>query len=277
MPAHIFFYSGRIFGQPCIIYIEKLPSPYCFSLLLVAVLTASFGIVAGVLFSASGNRVRLAIPLSAGILLGVALFGLLPELARELSWTTSLLFFAAGFVLLTVLDRMGVPICPDCSQDHDHHACAVPLHGFAGPLLIAAGVHSLFDGWAIAVSTMASSTAVKVALPLALVLHKLPEGLALGIFLKHSLGTRRLAITLAIGAELLTFVGGAISTAFAPRLGSGWTSYPLAIAGGFFLFLAFHALEGEWRKNPRLAIVPGAAGILLSAMLQAGVHSYFGG
>jgi zinc and cadmium transporter len=255
-----------------------LPPPsYLWVLLFGATATATAGILVGVFVSASRRHVRIVIPLSAGLLLGVALFGLLPELAQDLTWALSLICFAVGFLLLTLLDRVGISICPDCSHDHDHHGCPAPLHGFAVPLLIAAGAHSLFDGWAIAASSVDSVTAVKIALPLALVLHKLPEGLSLGAILNHSLRSRRRAVLLAIFAELLTIAGGAVSLVLAPRVGSAWTSYPLALAGGFFLFLAYHALRAEWKKNRRLAVIAGLAGLAFSAILQTGLRSYFGG
>ena len=248
-----------------------------FILLATAWMAADSGILAGVLVAGPRRHFRKAIPLSAGVLLGVALFGLLPELAQDLSWTLSLLIFAAGFVLLTLLDRAGIAICPDCSHDHEHDGCAAPLHGFAAPLLIAAGMHSLFDGWALAATGWSASGGVKYALPLALILHKLPEGFSLGAMLRHSLRSRSLALLLAVLAESLTVAGGAISLVLAPRLGSGWTTYPLALAGGFFLFLAFHALHGEWKKSPVTAVWTGLAGLGISAGLQTGLRGVLGG
>lgn len=254
-----------------------LPPFYPWALLLGATATAWAGIGAGVLAGSAPRQVRVLIPLSAGLLLGVAVFGLLPELAQDLSWSVSLIVFAVGFLVLTGVDRLGVAICPDCAHDHDHHDCAAPLHGFAWPLLLAASMHALFDGWAIAASGDHAPAGVGVALPLALILHKLPEGLSLGIILNQSLRSRTQAVVLALAAESLTLVGGWISASLAPKLGSAWTGYPLALAGGFFLFLAFHALRAEWNRSRRLALVTGFGGLALSAILQTGLRSYFGG
>lgn len=232
------------------------------------------GILVGLFLSSSNNGVRAVVPLSAGLLLGASLFGLLPELAHDLSWAGSLAVFAAGFLVLTAVDRFGIPICPDCSPDHGHHRCAAPLHGFAIPLLAAAGAHSLFDGWAIAASGSSGAPNVSIALPLALVLHKLPEGVSFAVILNQSVGSRRRAGGLALLAQLLTLAGGAVAIAWSRRLGSAWTGYPLALAGGFFLFLAWHALRAEWKRSPRWALLSGLGGLLFSAGLQSGVRAF---
>jgi zinc transporter ZupT len=248
---------------------------YIWTLLAAAFLAAVAGIVAGVLFSARRERVRVAIPLSAGLLLGVALFGLFPELARDLSIAISILCFATGFIVLTLADRLGASICPDCSHDHEHGHCASPLHGFAGPMLITCTLHASFDGWSLAASGLISSDGVRVALPLALVLHKIPEGLAIGGILKASMRSRWLAIGLAVAAELPTVFGGAIALTWGSRIGVKWTAYPLAMAGGAFLFFALHALHGEWKTNRTGMLRPGLIGLLLSVVIQAGLGAYF--
>lgn len=61
------------------------------ALLCAAFAAALVGIIAGALFSGQRERVRVAVPLSAGLMLGVVVFGLLPELARDLSIGISLL------------------------------------------------------------------------------------------------------------------------------------------------------------------------------------------
>ena len=108
------------------------------------------GAALGLWLTGLRRRARVVVPFSAGVLLGVALFGLLPELAVELGWTASVILFAAGYGLLLAINRYAYPVCPTCAHDHDHNACATELHGFAGPLIAAAAVHSFMDGWSVA-------------------------------------------------------------------------------------------------------------------------------
>ena len=112
--------------------------------------------VLGLWLTGLRRRVRLVVPLSAGVLLGVVGFGLLPELVTEIGWGTSLTLAAAGYGLLLVVNRYAYPVCPTCSHNHDHDACSTELHGFAAPLIAAAAVHSFLDGWSIATAQMTS-------------------------------------------------------------------------------------------------------------------------
>lgn len=243
--------------------------------LIAATAAAVGGVVAGVFYAARRDHVRIAIPLSGGLLLGVALFGLLPELAANISWTLALLWFAGGFVLLSVIDQIA-SICPTCSDAHDHRHCSEPLHGFAAPILFATGLHALFDGWALTAAGSVPSVGIRVALPIAMVLHKLPEGLALGGMLKPAVPSRQAALGLAVAVELLTVVGGVCGMSLSPRLGSAWTTYPLALAGGFFVFLAWHALHAEWRQKRRSTALAGTCGLVFSGLVQIGLRSYLG-
>ncbi len=55
--------------------------------------------------SALPKGARQVIPFSGGLLVGVALFGLLPELAGEIGWFRGVPVFLAGYLLLMWLDR----------------------------------------------------------------------------------------------------------------------------------------------------------------------------
>ena len=137
--------------------------PYTSGLLLPALATAVglAGAALGLWLTGMRRRARVVVPFSAGVLLGVALFGLLPELAVEMGWAPSLALFAAGYVLLIAIDRYVYPVCPVCAHDHDHGACATELHGFAGPLLAAAALHCFLDGWSVATAQNARKHGVQ--------------------------------------------------------------------------------------------------------------------
>jgi len=234
------------------------------------------GAVLGLWLTGLRRRARVVVPFSAGVLLGVALFGLLPELAVELGWTTSLALFAAGYGLLLAINRFAYPVCPICAHDHDHSACATELHGFAGPLIAAAAVHSFMDGWSVATVQLTVPLGLRVAVPLAVALHKLPEGIALGGILRAAVKRRTAAVGWCLLAEGTTIVGGVAGLAMAPHLGTQWITYPLGIAAGWLFYLGFHAVHEEWKRRGALpAFASALAGVAGAAVIQRGAEALF--
>src|SRR4051812_36364914 len=121
-----------------------------FALLLTAF--AISGVAAGAYLGASRGLPPRVAAAGGGLLLGISLFWMLPEMAEQSGWLAGASALTLGGVLLWSIDHFLYPICPSCSHSHDHHHCErPPLHGFGVPLLIAAGIHSFLDGWSIRV------------------------------------------------------------------------------------------------------------------------------
>ena len=58
------------------------------------------------------------VPFSGGVLMGVALFWVLPEMAEFFRWPMAIAWTAAGFGLLWFVDRFVYAVCPACSHTH---------------------------------------------------------------------------------------------------------------------------------------------------------------
>ena len=217
---------------------------------LAAIIVALAGIVAGLHLGQVPKSARFVVLFSGILLLGIALFGLLPELAREIGWLRALPVFGAGYFLLSYLDRQTQAVCPACSGHHGHihKDCESALHGFTVPLACAAAAHAFLDGWGLASLQGAAPEGLRLAFPAAILMHKLPEGLALGAIMKSATRTKLQAFWWAFAAELATLLGAFAGMVLTPRLGSAWTNYPLAIAGGAFLYLGYHALHIGWDR-----------------------------
>jgi len=240
---------------------------------LVATLAALAGAATGVLLESSGRATRVMVPFAGGLLVGISLFGVLPEVVAGAGWAAGPLLFAAGYGVLRLVNRYLFPVCPSCAHDHDHGTCAAVLHGFTGPIVLAAAVHSTLDGWSLVTAQWSALPGMGLALPLAFVLHKIPEGIALGALLRASVGSRGLALAWCLLSEGMTLAGGAAGLVPAP--GGAWTAYPLAIAGGTFLYLGFHAVHGEWKRRGAIpAFIPALTGAAGAAALQRGAEAF---
>jgi len=241
----------------------------------LATVVAMCGAALGVWLTGLRRRARPMVPFSAGVLLGVALFGLIPELAAEGGWVASLSLAAGGYGLLLGIDRYAWPICPTCAHDHDHNACSSELHGFALPLVLAAALHSFLDGWSV-VTVQSAPLGLRVAVPLAVALHKLPEGIALGGIMLAAMRSRPVAFLWCALAECATLAGGGLGVQLAPRLGTQWTLYPLGIAAGWLCYLGYHAVHEEWRRRGAgPAFLPALTGVAGAAAIQRGAEALF--
>lgn len=189
------------------------------------------------------------VPLSGGVLVGVSLFWVLPEVAEDFGWPGAATALASGAGLLFVIDRYLYPVCPACAHTHDHDACQMRLHGFAAPLALAIGIHSFLDGVGVAAAQAAASGALGRAVFWGLALHKVPEGLAMGVMLRASVSSWPAALAWSVAAQAPMVAGGLIEGLVALELGTPGAVLLLALAGGSFLFLGGHAVHVESRRG----------------------------
>ncbi len=239
---------------------------------LLATTIGAGGAVFGV--SSLASAPRKIVPFSGGLLMGIAVFGVLPELAQDYPWAGAAALLLAGFLLLWLFGRYVYPVCPSCSHTHDHDRCSTALHGFALPLVAAASIHSFLDGLGIAASQQQPARGLGALIGLVIVTHKIPEGIALGILLRAAVGSRSAALAWCIAAESATFFGAVLESAVTARLGMEWVGYALALAGGSFLYLGFHAVHGEWRRRGAPAFLPALGGAAGAAAIQQGLRVF---
>ena len=223
-------------------------------MILAAVLTllAIAGVVLGVLL---GQPRRLSNHLGAaggGLLLGIAAFWLVPEIAVALGWGKSLALAAAMCALLAALDRIVI---------HGGYSLG---EGIAGPLLVVTAVHSFLDGWSIRAA--AHGPVAHIAVPLGLALHKVPEGLGLGWIVRRRYSSVAKAILLASAAETFTLAGAFIEPSAQQlgvhHFGVWWTALVIAAIAGTFAFLGLHAVWPGRHDKGVMAVFLGTLLIL---------------
>jgi zinc transporter ZupT len=238
---------------------------------VVAVLTFLFclalcGVVAGVRMAEVPNLSRRIVPFSGGLLIGIAFFWIFPEIAEHYGPVNGGAGVVAGFGVLWLVDRFFYQVCPTCSHDHSG---LQPLHGFAAPLLTASAVHSFFDGWSLAVAQQQSSERLKAAFLIGIGIHKIPEGLALGVLLLAATGSVWKGVSSAAAVQACMFVGAGMAVVLANHLGHAWGTGFLSLSAGIFLYLGYHAIEGEYRSDrPVTALMPALTGAAGAAALR---------
>jgi zinc and cadmium transporter len=234
--------------------------------------TARFGLYAAAIFAISflGGLIPLLrrwthaqlqtlISASAGIILGVLFFDLLPEVAPS----TPHFFTAAlaGFVLLLALEKF-VFIHPHETDD---------LGGKRSGLAAYVGIsfHSLLDGLALGSSSMLPGLAPAVVF--AILAHKVPDTLSISTILTFFGYSRRRTLAMLFFFSLLTPLGGLLALWLLRDLAPQGLGILIGIASGTFLFIATsdllpHAHENHEGRFRNLAAV--LAGMLLIALTR---------
>ena len=207
---------------------------------VLAVAGAALGVNLGKTLRA---RLELLVHVATGALLGITAFDILPEAKSLLSWPAFLGASLGGYALLWVVGRFVFYACPSCAIAHLDESSALIRRGSLALLCIALGIHCLMDGVAIATGGALSVRAETGALA-GVVVHKLPEGLALGLVLIGGRYSRSCSIGIASAVEGITIIG-TLSGVFITRV-SGHLAVGLvfAIVGGSFVYLVLNALGG---------------------------------
>jgi zinc transporter ZupT len=224
-------------------------------LLLVIAAAAFFSTVAGGLLALKlHDKLHLILGFSAGAVIGVAFFDLLPEAInfgeRFYSSAAILSCTALGFLSYLVLDRILL-----------FHGDAAPRGPFAAGVLC---LHSLLDGVAIGLAFQASR-AVGIVVAIAVLTHDFSDGInTMNIVLKNH-GNRSRAVRWLI-VDALAPVFGIASTHFFVLPGEGF-GIALALFAGFFLYIGASDLIPEsYHAHPKF---------LTTAMTLAGAATLY--
>ena len=224
---------------------------------------ALLGVGAGILMGQARTISRYLTGAGGGLLSGISLFWLVPEVAHGSGWTAAALMTFSAALILALLDRLFL------HSNHSFDRIAL------SPILAATAIHSFLDGWSV--RTLESIQIAGVTGPLGLALHKIPEGVAIGWIARQNLHSTAKAAGAATAVELMTLVGAwcepRVSQAGFAAFGPWWTSGILALIGGSFLFLGIHAVLPNWRNAGSMAIfvttflLMGTIGLLRSGQI----------
>jgi zinc transporter ZupT len=190
-----------------------------------------------------GARLRYFVAAGAGFMLAAAFVRMLPESAHV---DHAFLFVLVGYFGVHLFEHTVAPHFHFGEETH-HAELLRPSAGYLAVLGL--GVHTLFDGVAIAAGFMIGTT-LGVLLFLAVLVHKLPEGFTVASIMLASGHSRARALGAAGLLSALTVVG-ALATAFVARHQVG---YALAISAGVTIYVAASDLIPEVNREGGAAL-----------------------
>lgn len=226
---------------------------------VAAFLVALFGGALSAMLARTHKRLCALISLGAGTLLGVAVFGIAPECLKSLRWWECLLAAGTGYGLFALISKYVFHVCPACAASHFDEALTHRFSEIAYGMMLALGIHCSVDGLALAAGSEPTAGSLGLSMTLAICVHKLPEGLALGALLLGAGFGRGKMLACVAAVQSATILGGVPGWLFLRDLSGFWVALVLAHAGGGFLYLALHAVLGEILKHHKTLVLTSFA------------------
>lgn len=247
----------------------------------LAFFLAVLGAALGTSLARSHKRLCALISLGAGTLLGVTAFAIVPEALSSLRWWSAFIALASGYLLFWFVTKYVYHVCPACAASHFDEATRHRFSEFATAMMIALAIHCTADGLALAAGHEARQSAIHggraldYSLVMAVCVHKVPEGLALGALLLGAGFTQAKTVGLVAIVEATTLLGGIVGAFVVHGISYFWLAAILTHVGGGFLFLAAHALRGEiFEHHKTLVLTNFFAGFAAIGIMTLILHLF---
>jgi zinc and cadmium transporter len=208
---------------------------------------------------------------SAGVLLGVGFFHILPE-SMELTPRASL-FVVLSFIVFYFLEHH---LLIHAGHEEQHHVnleiddchgeCCARPHPLGWVAFVGMGLHSLIDGVIIGTGFEVSHEMGLLA-ALGVVAHEVPEGIAMLAILLHYGWARKKSIELTSFVALATPIAAVLTLAMVNNLSKPLLGDLLAAAGGSFIYIAASDLIPESHRSRGLSATFALCGGILVAWL----------
>jgi len=246
------------------------------TVIVIACATFVSTLVGGLVALKLRDQLHLILGFSAGAVIGVAFFDLLPESIelgeKYFAHGTVTGVVALGFLVYLILDRLVFLHAHAHSDDQDHErsSAAAPSRHIQRGILGAGSlsIHSFLDGVAIGLAFQVSA-AIGVIVAVAVLVHDFSDGInTVSLILKNT-GEKRRALNWLIVDAVAPVVGAASTLLF--RLPEEGLSIVLAVFSGFFLYIGASDLIPEsHHAHPKFLTT--VMTLLGAAVLYAAIH-----
>lgn len=241
----------------------------------IAALTVLATAIGGLLALRARDHLHLVLGLSAGLLLGLVSFDLIPEVfelsSSELGHVpTVMVLFVSGFLALHIIERASgahEPVGSEYGDGHDHQ------HSHTAGVIGALGMatHVFLDGVAVGLAFQVS-TALGTAVAIAVVAHAFTDGLNTVAMLVHTENWRKTSLTL-LGVDATARISGAALGSYLV-ISDGFLGSYLALFAGLVTYLATsHILPEAHSSHPsRLTLFATIFGVAIMFVIVNVAH-----
>jgi zinc transporter ZupT len=224
-------------------------------LLLFGLLAACGNLLGGWLLTAfppaSRVRVQALVALGAGFMLAAVCLDVLPEIIAQThgdhhAVSVAMAWMLAGYLFIQLIEHT---LAPHFHFGEETHAETMRQSGVAFTAIAALSIHAFFDGVAIAAGLL-TNLRLGVLLFLAVLLHKIPEGLTVASIMYSAGRNAQAAWRAAVVIAAMTFAGIVLAMFLQNHLAA-----LLPLSAGVTLFVAASDLipevnrAGGWRNT----------------------------
>ena len=243
--------------------------------LLLGVTAAAANVLGGSLIAHGGwsrRYLKYFIALGAGFMLATALLEMIPESLKLRGEQESFFFHDTSSVFLLVLAGYFLvhffehTLAPHFHFGEETHHEEISHAHASYAALLGLGIHTLFDGVAIA-SGLLVSTSLGILIFLAIFLHKLPEGFTVASLMLASGQTRRAAFVSSVILGGATLLGMALMFVLRSTVRDA-----LPLAAGVTLYVAASDLIPEVNREPAFGM---AMLVFLGVAVMLGLKTLF--
>lgn len=216
------------------------------------------------------NRIQSALlEFTTGIMISMVCMELLPEGYRASGFVYTSLGVLMGVIMIIIVDellrafyRRNGKYQPGSSSNKN----PVMLSGWM--MVLAVALHNLPEGFAVGAGFQ-SGTGIGVTLSLAILLHDIPEGMAMAIPLRIGKVKPLKVFLITILSGLPMGIGAFLGAAFG-SISNIFSAICLGIAGGAMLYVSLGELINESRSiyRGRFPLLGNMAGILTGALIS---------
>lgn len=245
----------------------------------VITMLAGLSTVLGAVFV---NRVRntnigaFSLAFATGIMLSIAIGELLPESTECIGFAKTLIFFVVGASLSLVLDVL-------FPHHHDHEAEEAPGHyindcacihedTISHGMIMALVLHNVIEGLAMGIAVKASQR-IGINMAIGIAIHNIPIGTTLAVSLLSAGKTKKQAVLSSafVGfSQTVSAVLGAVALNLSIEFGT-LLAFCNAVVSGILVFVAFDELWPAARKSGsrNLTIFALLIGICFTNIIEA--------
>jgi len=238
----------------------------------IAGLSTTIGSLIGLVFKRENSKfMSFVLGFTAGVMVGVSFFELLPSGFKEIGFTRASIAFIAGFIFIFLIDYF-IP--------HEYIGQKKKITDKTNKKLLRTGlfvalgigIHNFPEGMATFYSSLADIK-VGIAIAIAIAIHNIPEGIAVSAPIYKATGSRKKAFLWSFLSGVVEPVG-AVLTAFVllPFMSPVILGYILSGIAGLMVFISIDELlpvskSYGYNHLPIVSFIIGMAIMILSLIL----------